>query len=53
MIRFIRKRDGRLEEQNVEKIAEAIYKAFLATEVSYDYGVALDIAKAVEDKLIF
>ncbi len=53
MIRFIRKRDGRLEEYNVEKIAEAIYKAFLATEVSYDYGVALDIAKAVEDKLIF
>ena len=32
MIKYIRKRDGRMDQFDVNKIAGAIYKAFQATE---------------------
>lgn len=51
MIQYIRKRDGRMDEFNIYKIAGAIYKAFQATEVKYDLDIALDLAKEVEKKL--
>lgn len=51
MIKYIRKRDGRMDKFDVNKIAGAIYKAFQATEAKYDLDKAFVVAKIVEDKL--
>ena len=51
MIEYIRKRDGRMDKFEVNKIAGAIYKAFQATEAKYDLDTAIQIAKEVEEKL--
>lgn len=51
MIKYIRKRDGRMDQFDVNKIAGAIYKAFQATEAKYDLDTAIAVAKEVEDKL--
>lgn len=51
MIEYIRKRDGRMDKFEVNKIAGAIYKAFQATEAKYDLDTALKVAKEVEEKL--
>ena len=37
MIQYIRKRDGRMDRFDVNKIAGAIYKAFQATDAKYDW----------------
>ena len=51
MIQYIRKRDGRMDQFDVNKIAGAIYKAFHATEAKYDLDTALQVAQIVEEKL--
>lgn len=51
MINYIRKRDGRMSQFDVNKIANAIYKSFQATEAKYDLNTAIDVAKEVESKL--
>lgn len=51
MIEYIRKRDGRMDKFEVNKIAGAIYKAFQATEAKYDLETAIAVAKEVEEKL--
>lgn len=51
MIQNIRKRDGRMVEFDVMKIAGAIYKAFQATEAKYDLETAIEVAHIVEEKL--
>ena len=51
MIEYIRKRDGRMDKFEVNKIAGAIYKAFQATEAKYDLNTAMQVAKEVEEKL--
>ena len=51
MIQYIRKRDGRMDQFDVNKIAGAIYKAFQATEAKYDLDTALQVAQIVEEKL--
>ncbi len=51
MIEYIRKRDGRMDPFEVNKIAGAIYKAFQATNAKYDLDKALELAHIVEDKL--
>lgn len=51
MIEYIRKRDGRMDKFEVNKIAGAIYKAFQATEAKYDLETAIAVAKEVENKL--
>ena len=51
MIKFIRKRDGRLDHFDLNKIALAIYKSLQATDASLDYDVALSIADDVFSKL--
>ncbi len=51
MIQYIRKRDGRMDKFDVNKIAGAIYKAFQATEAKYDLDTAFIVAKIVEEKL--
>ena len=51
MIKYIRKRDGRMDQFDVNKIAGAIYKAFQATEAKYDLDTAIAVAKEVEEKL--
>ncbi len=51
MIKYIRKRDGRMDEFDVNKIAGAIYKAFQATNAKYDLDTAIAVAKEVEVKL--
>ena len=51
MIKFIRKRDGRLDHFDINKIAVAIYKSLQATDASLDYNVALSIANDVFSKL--
>ena len=51
MIQYIRKRDGRMDQFDVNKIAGAIYKAFQATEAKYGLDAAIDLAHVVEHKL--
>lgn len=51
MIEYIRKRDGRMDHFDVNKIAGAIYRAFQATEAKYDLDTAIAVAKEVEGKL--
>lgn len=51
MIQYIRKRDGRMDHFDVNKIAGAIYKAFQATEAKYDLDAAIRLAHVVEQKL--
>ena len=51
MIKYIRKRDGRMDHFDVNKIAGAIYRAFQATEAKYDLDTAIAVAKEVEGKL--
>lgn len=51
MIEYIRKRDGRMDQFDVNKIAGAIYKAFQATEAKYGLDAAIDLAHVVEHKL--
>lgn len=51
MIQYIRKRDGRMDHFDVNKIAGAIYKAFQATEAKYDLDTAISVANEVESKL--
>lgn len=51
MIQYIRKRDGRMDRFDVNKIAGAIYKAFQATEAKYDLDAAIRLAHVVEQKL--
>lgn len=51
MIEYIRKRDGRMDCFDVNKIAGAIYRAFQATEAKYDLDTALVVANEVEEKL--
>ena len=51
MIKYIRKRDGRMDQFDVNKIAGAIYKAFQATEAKYDLDTAIAVAQEVEEKL--
>jgi len=51
MIKYIRKRDGRMDNFDVKKIVGAIYKAFQATEAKYDLETAIQVAKIVEKKL--
>lgn len=51
MIKFIRKRDGRLDHFDINKIALAIYKSLQATDASLDYDDALAIANDVFTKL--
>ncbi len=48
----IRKRDGRVTDFDINKIALAIFKAFQATGSSKDYKDALEIATLVEQELI-
>ncbi|MCI9093881.1 MAG: anaerobic ribonucleoside triphosphate reductase [Coprobacillus sp.] len=51
MIKYIRKRDGRMDTFDVNKIAGAIYKAFQATEAKYDLDTAIEVAHTVQNKL--
>lgn len=51
MIQYIRKRDGRMDQFDINKITGAIYKAFQATEAKYDLDTAMKVAKIVEEKL--
>lgn len=51
MIKYIRKRDGRMDHFDVNKIAGAIYKAFQATDAKYDLDMAIAVAKIVEEKM--
>jgi anaerobic ribonucleoside-triphosphate reductase len=51
MIEYIRKRDGRMDRFDVNKIAGAIYKSFQATEAKYDLDKAIEVAHIVEEKL--
>lgn len=51
MIQYIRKRDGRMDVFDVNKIAGAIYKAFQATEAKYGLDAAIHLAHIVEQKL--
>ncbi|MFR7592957.1 MAG: anaerobic ribonucleoside triphosphate reductase [Longibaculum sp.] len=51
MIKYIRKRDGRMDQFDVNKIAGAIYKAFQATDAKYDLDTAIAVAKEVERKM--
>ena len=51
MIEYIRKRDGRMDHFDVNKIAGAIYKAFQATDAKYDLDKAIEVANEVEEKL--
>lgn len=51
MIQYTRKRDGRMDRFDVNKIAGAIYKAFQATEAKYDLDAAIRLAHVVEQKL--
>lgn len=51
MIKYIRKRDGRMDVFDVNKIAGAIYKAFQATEAKYDLDTAIQVAHIVQEKL--
>lgn len=51
MIQYIRKRDGRMDKFDVNKIAGAIYKAFQATEAKYDLDTAIQVAYIVQEKL--
>ena len=51
MIKYIRKRDGRMDQFNVNKIAGAIYKAFQATEARYNLDTAIELANDIEKKL--
>lgn len=51
MIQYIRKRDGRMDNFDMNKIAGAIYRSFQATEAKYDLEMALQVAKTVEEKL--
>ena len=51
MIKFIRKRDGRLDHFDINKIAVAIYKSLQATDASLNYDDALAIANDVFSKL--
>lgn len=51
MIKYIRKRDGRMDQFDVNKIAGAIYKSFQATEAKYDLDTAIEVAHIVEEKL--
>lgn len=51
MIKYIRKRDGRMDQFDVNKIAGAIYKAFQATDAKYELDTAIDVAKEVERKM--
>ena len=51
MIQYIRKRDGRMDRFDVNKIAGAIYKAFQATDAKYDLDTAIQVANEVEQKL--
>ena len=44
MIQYIRKRDGRMDRFDVNKIAGAIYKAFQATDAKYDLDTAIQVA---------
>ena len=53
MIKNVRKRDGRLVEFEVDKIAGALYKAFGACYDKVDlkkvYAIARDVEKRLED----
>ena len=53
MIKNVRKRDGRLVEFEVDKIAGALYKAFGACYDKVDlkkvYAIAHDVEKRLED----
>lgn len=51
LITSIKKRDGRVTEYNIEKIARAITKAFEATNNKHDDSYTMMLAKKVEDKL--
>lgn len=51
MVKNIRKRDGRLEEFDVDKITAAIYKAFSACFDKVDLKNIYQIAKDVEQRL--
>lgn len=51
MVKNIRKRDGRLEQFDVDKIAGALYKAFSACFDKVDLKNIYQIAKDVELKL--
>lgn len=51
MIKYIRKRDGRMDRFDVNKIAGAIYKAFQATDAKYDLDTAIMVANEVKEKL--
>ena len=55
MIKSIRKRDGRLVDFEVDKIAGALYKAFSAcfdkVELKKVYAIAHDVEKRLEEKL--
>ena len=54
MIKSIRKRDGRLVDFEVDKIAGALYKAFSAcfdkVELKKVYAIAHDVEKRSEEK---
>lgn len=52
MIQYIRKRDGRMDDFNIYKIAGAIYKSFQATQVKFDFDESLKLAREVEEKLL-
>lgn len=52
MVKFIRKRDGRLDHFDINKIAVAIYKSLQATDASHSYEEALLIANDVFSKLV-
>lgn len=51
MIEYIRKRDGRMDKFDVNKIAGAIYRSFQATEAKYDLEMAIHVANVVSEKL--
>ena len=54
MIKSIRKRDGRLVDFEVDKIAGALYKAFSAcfdkVELKKVYAIAHDVGKKIRRK---
>ncbi|MBE7045403.1 MAG: anaerobic ribonucleoside triphosphate reductase [Ruminococcaceae bacterium] len=47
MVEKIKKRDGRILEFNIEKIAQAINKAFIASIRRDDFAYSMDLAKQV------
>ena len=51
MIKYIRKRDGRMDEFNLAKITAAIFKSFDATDADLTVDEAKSIAEIVEEKL--